>query len=134
MAEPSEASEAGVSKKAKAAAARAQDKASEALETVRGKVGNLQATVADAIDAGAGALRESGGVAAEAEADARARGRVAEVSQTVAGGLDHTATWLRENDLTDLGGLLRQQLRERPGRTALIVLGLGFVLGRASRR
>jgi hypothetical protein len=137
MAKPTEAGETGLSTKAKAAAVRAQDKATEALDTVRGKVGNLQATLADTLDARAGALREATG--GDAETDQPRRGsrvprRVTDARQSVAGGLDHTAVWLRENDLTDLGGLLREQLRRRPGRTALIVFGLGFIVGRASRR
>ena len=42
--------------------------------------------------------------------------------------------WLRENDVTDINSLLRRELRERPGRVALIALGLGIFVGRASRR
>ena len=42
--------------------------------------------------------------------------------------------WLRENDLTDLANLLQRELSERPGRVALVALGVGILVGRATRR
>jgi hypothetical protein len=48
--------------------------------------------------------------------------------------MDRTAMWLRENDLTDLATLLQRELRERPGRVALVALGVGILVGRATRR
>jgi hypothetical protein len=91
----------GLTDKARATVAGVQEKTGEAIDSARGRAGNLQARLADTLEV---------------------RGR------------DRPATWLREHDLTDLGGFVEQQLRERPGRTALIALVLGVVLGRAFRR
>ena len=104
----------GVTERGKAVVANAREKAEHLLESARGGTGNLQATVAD-------------GLEARAE-------RAARTSPAVARRMDTTAMWLREHDLTNLGGLLRRELRERPGRVALIALGLGMLIGRASRR
>jgi len=84
-----------------------------AVDKARGKVGDLQASLADAAESGAGALRGRGAVAER---------------------LEGTAYWLRENDLTDLAEVVRHELRTSPGRIALLALGIGFLLGRASRR
>ena len=103
-----------VAERGKAAVANAREKAEQLLESARGGTGNLQATVAD-------------GLEARAEQAARA-------SPAIARRMDRSAMWLREHDLTNLGGLLRRELRDRPGRVALIALGLGILVGRASRR
>jgi hypothetical protein len=134
MAEQVETGNTGVVEKAKASVTDVQEKAGEALEAVRGKAGNLQATLADKLEAGAEALRQRSTKDGDTGTTYRAAGRVAEAGQEVAGRLNRTATWLRENDLTDLGQLLQRQLRESPGRTALLTLGVGFLLGRTLRR
>jgi hypothetical protein len=104
----------GVAERGKAAVATARDKASTIIESARGETGNLQATLADTLEA-------------------RAE-RAAQTNPGVAQRLDRTAMWLREHDLTNLGILLERELRERPGRVALAALGLGILVGRASRR
>ena len=101
-----------------------------ALEAVRGATGNAQATLADTLDAGATALRDrlgtpnAGGV----------RARLGAAGGAVATRLESGALWLRENDITDLKELLGHQLENHPGRTALIALGIGVLIGRASKR
>jgi hypothetical protein len=112
MTRRADAGDAGVAGKAKAAVTNVQEKAAEAIETVQEKAG-------DAIET--------------------ARGKAGNLQATLADtlderGLERPALWLRENDLTDVGALLWRQLRERPGRTALLALGIGFLLGRASRQ
>ena len=106
-------------------------RARDALGRVRGKSGDLQATLADKLDDGAEAIRERAG-GTESSSRARPR-RVMGAATAVAGGMERSALWLRENDVTELRALVRQQLRDRPGRTALIALGIGFLLGRALR-
>ena len=104
----------GVARRGKAVAANAREKAGKLVESARGETGNLQATVADSLEAGAE--------------------RAARKSPAIAERMDRTAMWLRGNDVTDLGSLLGRELRERPGRVALLALGLGILVGRASRR
>ena len=102
-----------------------KERAGDALEAVHGQVGDLQATLADKLDSGARTLRERVG---------SGDSRLTSAGESVAGGLERTAFWLRENDLGDLGTMLRQQLRDHPGRTAVVALALGILLGRSSRR
>lgn len=101
-----------------------------ALETVRGVTGNVQATLADKLDAGATALRERFG----APNDGGVHARFGAAGGAVANRLESGAFWLRENDITDLRELLGHQLENHPGRTALIALGIGVLIGRASKR
>ena len=49
----------------------------------------------------------------------------------LAGGLQGAADWLREGDLK---ATVEQQVREHPGRTLLIALAAGYVLGKAFRK
>ena len=101
-----------------------------ALEAVRGVTGNVQATLADTLDAGASALRDRLSV----PNDSGVRARLGAAGGAVADRLESGALWLRENDITDLRELLEHQLENHPGRTALIALGIGVLIGRASKR
>jgi hypothetical protein len=101
-----------------------------ALEVVRSATGNAQATLADTLDAGASALRERFG----APNDRGVGGRLGSAGGAVADRLESSALWLRENDITDLRELLGHQLENHPGRTALIALAVGVLIGRASKR
>ena len=110
-----------VAEKAKTVAGQAvetvEERGAAVVETVRGTTGNAQATVADAFDSSARLVRERiPGVAGE----------------TVGGGLEQAALWLRETDLSDPAAVVRQQLREHPGRTAVIALVAGVLIGRAA--
>jgi len=107
-----------------------ESNAGNALEAVRGVTGNAQATLADTLDAGASALRERLG----APNDSGVRGRLGAAGGAVASRLESGALWLRENDITDLRELLGHQLANHPGRTALMALGIGVLIGRASKR
>jgi hypothetical protein len=104
----------GVAERGKEVVTGAREKAADLLDSARAGTGNLQATVADRLEAGAE--------------------RAAQKSPAIAERMDRTAMWLRGNDVTDLGSLLGRELRERPGRVALLALGLGILVGRASRR
>ena len=101
-----------------------------ALEAVRGATGNAQATLADTLDAGASVLRDRLGT----PNDSGVRARLGAAGGAVANRLESGALWLRENDITDLRALLGHQVENHPGRTALIALGIGVLIGRASKR
>jgi len=111
-----------------------QERAGAVLETAHAKVGNAQAVMADQLSAGAEVIRERAGARNLSDGDSLERSRLAGRGEAVAENLDRSAMWLRENDLADLGGLLRRQLDERPGRTALAAFALGLLVGRAIRR
>ena len=101
-----------------------------ALAAVRGVTGNVQATLADTLESGASAVRQRLG----RPNDGGVRARLGAAGGAVADRLESGALWLRENDVTDLRALLAQQLENHPGRTAVIALGIGVLIGRASKR
>jgi hypothetical protein len=102
------------------------------LDSVRGVTGNVQATLADTLDAGAEGLRDR--LETNSPNAAGLRNRLSAAGDAVAKRLEGSALWLRENDITDLRDLIDSQLKQHPGRTALLALGLGILLGRSSRR
>jgi ElaB/YqjD/DUF883 family membrane-anchored ribosome-binding protein len=133
----------GLTDKAKNVAGQAQERLSDVGSTVRDKAGNVKNTLADALEAGAERLRNRGGGQQEQLAGATGVGdgsvstesnRLGELGNRVAGGLQNSADWLREADLDGLRQGVERQVRENPGRTLLIAVGLGYLLGKAFRR
>lgn len=129
-----------------------KDRARSALGTAGGRLADVGASVrertgiakdklAGALEAGAERLREraQGGGAALAGATAdgstaiQSDGRLAQVSDKVAGGMEKSAEWLREADIDSLKSGIENQVKEHPGRTLLVAVGLGYLLGRAFR-
>jgi hypothetical protein len=106
------------------------------LSQVRDKAGNLKSTLADKLEAGANSLRERGqsGQLAGAMGGATAGvsdERMQQLSGTAANALQKSATFLREGDLQ---ASIEEQVRTNPGRTLLVALGVGYMLGKALRR
>ena len=131
----------GVVERRKEVVGTARDRADALWESARAGAGNLQVSLADRLEAGADKIRTRSaggdpwvGSLAPDSVSAAGRAREAGASLAVADRMDRTAVWLRENDITDLGDLWRRELCERPGRVALIALGIGILVGGASRR
>jgi hypothetical protein len=108
--------------------------------TVRDRAGTVKEKLAGALEAGAERLREraqSGGALAGATAGGstaiQSDSRIAQVSDRVAGGMERSAEWLREADIDNLKSGIENQVKEHPGRTLLIAVGLGYLIGRAFR-
>jgi len=102
---------------------------------VKDKARELQSTLADRLDAGADKLRQRKSATLASAADGgsvstTADDRMANVQDSVARGMNKSADWLRNGDLK---ADIERQVRENPGRTLLIALGLGYVLGKAFR-
>lgn len=114
----------------------AGDKIGDMGSTIRDRAGSAKNRIADALESGAGKLRSNGtepvGVNADGTATA-ADGRMTQVSDKLAGGMQATAEWLREAELADLKTGMERQVKEHPGRTLLIAMGLGYLIGRAFR-
>ena len=114
------------------AKATVQDKFGQVKEKAR----DLQSTLADKLDAGADKLRQrssSGTMAGATDGGsvaAATENRMANVQDSTARAMSKSADWLRNGDLK---GDIEKQVRENPGRTLLIALGLGYVLGKAFR-
>ena len=132
----------GMTERARNVAGQAQERLSDVGATVRARAGTAKNSLADALEAGADRLRNRGGqqqlAGATGEAGAAGLstdgGRVAQIGDRVAGGLQTSADWLREADIDGLRDGVERQVRENPGRTLLIAVGLGYLLGKAFRR
>jgi ElaB/YqjD/DUF883 family membrane-anchored ribosome-binding protein len=134
----------GIADRARNAVGTAQEKLSDAGSTVRDRAGNLKNSLADALESGAERLRQQaagGGQTAGAAATGGSVGmiadqpnRMADVSNQVAGGLQASADWLRDADLDGLKSGLERQVKEHPGRTLAVAVGLGYLLGKAIRK
>lgn len=104
--------------------------------------GNLKNTIANALESGAERLRQQGGgsgqvsgVGAGGSLDIVGEdSRLAQTSNQIAGGMQGAADWLRDADLDVLKTGLERQVKDHPGRTLAIAVGVGYLLGKAFRR
>jgi ElaB/YqjD/DUF883 family membrane-anchored ribosome-binding protein len=123
---------------------RARSALTDAGSTVRDRAGNLKNSLADALESGAEKLRQQGaggGQMAGAAATGGSAGmvsdqsnRMADVTNQMAGGMQGAADWLRDADLDGLKTGLERQVKEHPGRTLAVAVGLGYLLGKAIRK
>jgi hypothetical protein len=60
--------------------------------------------------------------------------RVSEATNQLAGGLQASADWLRDADLDGLKSGVERQVKEHPGRTLAVAVGLGYLLGKAFKK
>jgi len=133
----------GFASRARDAAGSAQEKLADVGSSVRERAGTLKNSLADALETGAERLRQRGGQGGETGQLAAATttgsatvgdGRAAQVTDRVASGMDATAGWLRDADLEGMRTSIETQVKEHPGRTLLIAVGLGYLLGKALRK
>ena len=129
--------------RARSAATAAGDKLSDVGATVRDRAGNLKTTIADALESGAERLRQQGaggGQIAGATATGGGTGMIAESPQLgaaanqIAGGMQASADWLRDADIDGLKSGIERQVKEHPGRSLAVAVGLGYLLGKALRK
>lgn len=129
----------GLADRARGALGTAGEKLSGVGSTVREKAGSAKDSLASALESGADKLRARGGdgmsaAGATGGTVAVADDRMAQVTQRVAGGMEGAADWIRDADLDGIKSSIEQQVKEHPGRTLLIAVGLGYVLGKALRK
>ena len=134
---------AGIADRARGAANAAGEKLSDVGATVKERAGGLKSTIADALESGADKLRQRG-VGGGQIAGAAATGgsvemvgdddRLAQTTNQLAGGLQASADWLRDADLDGLKVGIERQVKEHPGRTLAIAVGVGYLLGKAFRK
>jgi len=92
----------------------------------------LKAQLADKLESGAEKLRErSTDTAKIDDAIATAKTQVADASDRVASGMEKSAEWLRDANMSSIKQGLERQVKENPGRTLLIAGAIGYLLGRA---
>ena len=132
----------GVADRARGVAGTAKDKLAHVGSTVREQAGTAKDKLADALESGADKLRQrAGGGSQQLAGETGTTGvavagdaRVNQVSEKVAGGMQATADWLRDADLDSMRVGVERQVKEHPGRTLLIAVGLGYLLGKAFRK
>ena len=121
-------------------AASASDRIADVSASARERAGNLKHTIADALESGAERLRRQGSGGALAPATAGPAdtvaddSRIAQTSNQLAGGLQGAADWIRDADLDGLKAGIEKQVKEHPGRSLAIAIGVGYLLGKAIRR
>ncbi len=121
-------------------AGNAQEKLADVGSSVRDRAGNAKNSLADMLDSGANRLRQrassDGQLAGATTAGSAtiAEGRAAQVTDRVASGMSATADFIREADLESLQSGIERQVKEHPGRTLLMAVGLGYLLGKAIRK
>jgi hypothetical protein len=116
----------------------AQEKLADVGSRVRDGAGNAKNSLANALEAGANKLRNTdsqqvAGLTGTGEAT-MSDGRIHQVTDGLATGMQSTAEWLRETDLDGMKRGVEEQVRTHPGRTLLIAVGLGYLIGKAFRR
>lgn len=135
---------AGFADRARDIAGTAQEKLADVGSTVRERAAGMKDSLADALESGADKLRQrvqssqTGGSQLAGATTAGAvtttdSGRVTVAGERLAGGMQATADWLRDADLDSLKTGVERQVKEHPGRTLLIAVGLGYLLGKAFR-
>lgn len=130
----------GIADRARDLAGNAKDKLADVGSNLRESAGSAKDKLADALESGADKLRQRGrsgqlsGSTGSADVAISGDGTVNQVTDRVAGGMQATADWLRDADLDSLREGVERQVKDHPGRTLLIAVGLGYLLGKAFRK
>lgn len=130
-----------VKDKAADAASQMKDKASQAGSQMKEKATQLKSTLADKLDSGAERLRQRTSTATDQMAGgdpgngaaATAKDTLNRASETLAGGMEKSADWMRTADMDSMRTGIEAQVRENPGRALLVALGVGYFLGKILR-
>ncbi|HEX9084895.1 MAG TPA: hypothetical protein VF836_09175 [Gemmatimonadaceae bacterium] len=106
--------------------------------SMKERAATIPAILADGLEAGAEVLRQQ-----RARSSATTPGTsvavphdspITELTDTLASGMKSSADWIRDADLEKLKGGVEKQIKEHPGRSLLVALGAGFLLGKILRR
>ncbi|HWH51457.1 MAG TPA: hypothetical protein VN651_07925, partial [Gemmatimonadaceae bacterium] len=136
----------GMSDRARDIAGSAQEKLADVGSGVRERAGHMKDSLADALDSGADKLRQRATASAMTSSDTLAGatgsggtaissdGKMSQLNNRVAGGMSATADWLRDADLDGMKAGIERQVKEHPGRTLLVAVGVGYLLGKALRK
>jgi ElaB/YqjD/DUF883 family membrane-anchored ribosome-binding protein len=108
------------------------DKAEDAAASMRDRAVQVKTQLADKLETGAGRLRQRASNTNKIDnAIATTKQRVVDTSDRLAAGMERSADWLRNANMTSVQQGLERQVRENPGRTLLIAGAIGYLLGRA---
>lgn len=108
------------------------DKIDESATSVRERAVQIKTQLADKLETGAGRLRQRVTNTGKIDdAIATTKQRLADTSDRLATGMERSADWLRNANMTSFQQGLERQVRQNPGRTLLIAGAIGYLLGRA---
>jgi len=106
------------------AASKMKDKANQMAETVSEKLDQQRQSAADTLGRAASAVHEN--------ADRLPGGpKVANLTHSVADGIESTASYLRRHDLSGMGKDLMDVCRRYPKQSLVAALAVGFLIGRS---
>jgi len=111
----------------------ARDTARAKLDATKEKAYHLKATLADKLEQGAEKLRHKASTTTSTDMSAEAEAKARRTSEKLAARMENTAGWLRDADMDSVKSGLESQVRSNPGRTLLVALGVGYVVGRLFR-
>jgi hypothetical protein len=134
----------GFGDRARELAGTAKNRLADVSATARERATHIRGSVADALESSADKLRQrahipsgdgqlSGATTGAGVAVAH-EGRMTDAASRLATGMDATAEWIRDIDVDGLKVGIEKQVKEHPGRTLLIAVGLGYLIGKAFRR
>jgi ElaB/YqjD/DUF883 family membrane-anchored ribosome-binding protein len=116
----------------KGAALEVYDKFEETAATLSERAVQLKTQLADKLATGASTIRQrSSDTAKIDDAIATTKEKVADAGDRVASGMERSAEWLRDTNMSTIKQGLARQVKENPGRTLLIAGAIGYLLGRA---
>ena len=108
-------------------ASKVKDKASQVASTVSDTVGRQRDNVAGGLDRVASTLHEKAGSLPGGQ-------KAANAANSLADGMESTASYLRDHDLKDVGDSMAGIYRKYPVKSLLSVVLVGFLVGRAIRK
>ena len=108
-------------------ASKLKDKASQVTSTVSDTVGRQRENVAGGLDRVASTIHEKAGSLPGGQ-------KAADAANSLADGMESTASYLRDHDLKDMGDSLTGICRKYPVQSLLSALAIGFLVGRVLRK
>ncbi len=110
-----------------------KDAARDKVDSTRERATQLKSSLADKLEQGAEKLRHKSASTGITDTATEAERKARKASDKVASGMESTADWIRNADVDSVKSGLENQVRSNPGRTLLVALGLGYVVGRIFR-
>ena len=107
-------------------ATQTKEKASEWASAASETAGRQRENAAKGLHRAASAIQDNAGRLGE--------GKASQVARKVAGGIDTTASYLEEHDLSDMGKDVMNVCRRHPAEAIIASLAIGFLVGRALKR
>lgn len=128
----------GIKDRARDFASTAGERLADVGSTVKERAGTAKSSLADILETGAERLRSRtasttttapDGTLAVSDAN-----RMTQVNDRLAGGMQSAANLLRDTDFDGVKQGIERQVKENPGRSLLVAVGIGYLLGKALRR